>query len=243
MLSWRFHSISLWRCARWLGVALAAALVAGACGLDDRTLSDAKLLDSSAGATRPIQCGSPGDNACETCLYDECCEQAQACGLGSSCASYLGCVESCSADDVCTSRCAADYPTGFGDAVALSVCARSRCTICSGQAATESCDPTGPGACQSSADCDALEAGALEDLELALCPACEEALRSVTCQRCLSQQTGLSAGCSSCVASWLSCAVDNCLLYCQGGSDPESCSACMTDAGCTGQLASCGFAE
>jgi hypothetical protein len=243
MLSWCFQAIPSWRCARWPCLGLLAALVAGACRLDDRTLSDAKLLASGGGHLRQIECGSSGDNACETCLYDACCEQAQDCALGSSCASYYSCVAGCNSDEACSNRCAADYPSGVGDAVALSVCAGSRCTICSGQAPPQSCDPTGPGACQSSADCAALEAGALGDLELAACPPCEEGLLGAVCQRCLAQQSGLSAGCSSCVASWLSCAIDNCLLPCQGGGNPQACSSCMSDAGCTRQLASCGFAD
>jgi len=239
MLSWRFPSIPRWHCCRLLCAGLTAALLAGACGLDDRTLSDAPLLDSGGGTTRQLVCGSPGDNACDTCLYDACCEQARACGPGSSCASYFSCAESCNSDEACKNRCAADYPSGFGDAVALSVCAGSSCTICLGPAT--SCDPTGPGACQSSADCAVLEAGALNDLADVNCPACEQDLLGAACQRCLAQQTGLSAGCSSCVASWLSCAVDQCSVPCQRGSNPEGCWSCLSDAGCTGQFASCGF--
>jgi hypothetical protein len=226
---------------RLLSGGLWLALLAGACSLDDRSLSDAKLLRSSQ-TQSALECGSSGDNGCETCLYAECCEQAQSCGVGSACASYLSCATGCNSSASCLDACASQYPTGLGDAVALGVCASSQCSVCSGQAAsTLTCDPTGPGACQSSADCTALQAGALRDLDPSACAACQSDLGGTDCQRCLSRQTGLSVGCSSCVAVWLACAVDNCLIACQGGSDPEGCEQCMNDAGCTEQLRSCGF--
>jgi len=228
------------RWARFTGSIAAAAWLAGGCSLDDRTLSEPRQLDSG-GNPPTLECGTPGDNACETCLYDACCEQARVCGLGSPCAMYFDCVAGCNSDQLCKDSCGVQYPSGFGDAVALSACASSRCSVCSGLGSSQTCDPTGPGACQSALDCAALERGALQDLELSACPECNDDLHGSACRSCVSQQSGLSNGCSACVISALSCTVDDCLLPCQGGSDPNACERCITDAGCIQQLASCGF--
>ena len=236
---WLFPARSRrWR--RLAGSVAAAAWLAGGCSLDDRTLTEPRQLDSG-GDPPPLECGAQGDNACETCLYDACCEQARACGLGSPCARYFDCVAGCNSEQDCKDACGVQYPSGFGDAVALSVCASSRCSVCSGQGAAQTCDPTGPGACQSALDCAAIESGALQDLDLSGCPACNDDLHGSVCQSCLSQQSGLSSGCSACVLSALSCTVDYCLVPCQGGSDPSACERCMSSAGCIEQLASCGF--
>jgi hypothetical protein len=236
MASFRGRLAPAWTLTRWLCGALVAALAAGACELDDRTLTGAHLLDSR-------ECPSAGANECETCLYAQCCDEVLTCGAGSDCASYLDCVTRCNSVESCVNECGTSLPSGLGDAVSLYVCSGSQCTQCSGQAAAPTCDPGGPGDCQSTANCDAFAAGALEDLSLADCPACEAELQSTACKQCLQQQTGLSTNCSSCVTDWLSCAFQNCLATCQGGADPDGCERCMNDSGCTPQFQSCGFSD
>jgi hypothetical protein len=131
---------------------------------------------------------------------------------------------------------------GFGDALALGVCGQSQCPACNGDEgqAVGSCDPNGFGACQSPADCAALDNGALESLDVAACPACDD-LAAPACAMCLSYQTGLSERCSSCVADWVSCAVVNCVLECQVAADPIACDECVAASGCNTQLGTCGF--
>jgi len=188
-----------------------------------------------------VRCGAPGDNACEQCLYDACCDETRACAPDSACERYLNCAASCSGESTCLEGCAAASPTGFGDALALSVCMQSQCPVCSGERDTfEGCDPNGFGACQSASDCSALDSGALESLDVSTCPACED-LAAPTCAACLSDQTGLSAACSGCVADWLSCAVVSCFLECQVAADSAACSECLNVAGCNTQLDTCGF--
>jgi len=215
--------------AGWLGVL--------ACRLDDRVLSEAPDPLAS-GVTA---CGAQGSTACETCLYRDCCEQAQACGEGSSCVTYLTCIANCAGVEPCVDACATNYPSGFGDAVALSLCAQTECPACSNQVRTfDSCDPTGSGACESSNDCAALERGVWQELDIASCPACRDDVLGELCQRCLAAQTGLSEPCSSCMAQSISCLADYCLLSCQ--SEGSACDQCLDDARCTTQLAACAFA-
>jgi len=217
--------------------ALAGSLGMAACRLDDRVLSEGPGPGSGITA-----CGAQGSTACETCLFQDCCEQAQVCGEGSSCVTYLTCVAGCAGVDRCVDTCAVNYPSGFGDAVALSLCAQTECPACSNQARTfDSCDPTGSGACESTNDCTLLEQGVLQSLNAASCPDCSDDVLGQLCQRCLAAQTGLSGPCSSCMAQSISCLSDYCLLACQpdGAGD---CDLCLSDAGCTTQLAACAFA-
>ncbi|HWO12693.1 MAG TPA: hypothetical protein VNN80_24515 [Polyangiaceae bacterium] len=236
MASPRAKLAPAWTFARWSSGALLAALAAGACQLDDRTLTGSHLLDSR-------ECPATGANDCETCLFAQCCDEVLTCGAGSDCARYLECVTNCNSAESCIDNCAVALPSGFGDALSLYVCSGAHCTACSGQPAAPTCDPGGPGQCQSTDDCDAFAAGALEDLRLVDCSTCEANLQSTECKSCLSRQTGLSEGCSSCVSDWLSCTVDNCLASCQGSADPDACERCMSSAGCTPQFESCGFSN
>jgi hypothetical protein len=142
----------------------------------------------------------------------------------------------------CIDACGVNYPTGYGDAVALSVCAQSECLACSTQVRTfDTCDPTGSGACESANDCAALQAGVLQNLNSASCPDCTDDVLGQACQRCLAAQTGLSGACSSCMAQSIDCLADYCLLSCQGGASPD-CDQCSNNARCTTQLAACAFA-
>lgn len=233
------RSASARTAARLLRPAAGVLLVVAACRLDDRTLTSENL--DTSGELYGGVCGSSGANACQTCLYDRCCEQTQSCAAGSPCARYLSCVTGCNSEQACIDGCGIDEPTGFGDAVALSVCAGAQCTMCSEQTPARGCDPQGAGACQNADDCAALEAGALEALDVAVCPACDSDVLGAACQRCLADASGLSAGCSSCVAGWLSCIFDNCLLSCQDGANVEDCQRCTNGAGCTRELVACGF--
>lgn len=224
---------------RLLRPALGVLLVAGGCRLDDRTLTGRELDGSNelyGGA-----CGSAGANACQTCLYDRCCEQTQSCAAGSPCARYLTCVTGCNDEQACIDGCGIDEPTGFGDAVSLSVCANAQCTMCSDQAPAQGCDPLGDGACQNEDDCFELEAGALASLDVASCPACDADPLGADCERCLASSSGLSAACSGCVGLWLSCIFDNCLLSCQDDANVEGCQRCTTNSGCTRVFVECGF--
>src|SRR6186713_2145916 len=143
------------RLAPLLLAGVAGSLWGAACGLDDRVLTAAPSPPGSSVTT----CGAQGSTACETCLYRDCCEQAQVCGEGSSCATYLTCVAACANVERCVDACATNSPSGFGDAVALSTCARTECPACFTQAPTfDSCDATGSGACESTNDCNLLEA-------------------------------------------------------------------------------------
>jgi hypothetical protein len=225
------------RLAPLLLAGVAGSLWGAACGLDERVLT-APPSPPGSGVT---SCGEQGSTACETCLYRDCCEQAQVCGEGSSCATYLTCVAGCGSVERCVDACAINSPSGFGDAVALSTCARTQCSACFSQApAIDSCDPTGSGACDSSNDCALLEQGVLRSLDVASCPECTGDVVGQSCQRCLAGQTGLSGPCSSCMAQLSSCLTDYCLLSCQ----PEAaggCDQCLLEAGCTPQLAACAF--
>ena len=228
---------------RLLAAAMVVAAIHAGCSLDDRVLTEAPSGSGGSGGGGGGRCQLGSDNPCEECLATYCCDEASACGAGSACIVYLNCAEACAGDQNCLNRCAANSPAGFGDALALGVCSQTQCPVCGGVErgeAFETCDPNGFGSCQSSADCSALSSGALESLDVATCPACEE-LGAPECASCLSAQTGLSVACSGCVAEWLSCAVVNCVLECEVAADSVACSDCLALAGCTTQLGSCGF--
>jgi hypothetical protein len=222
-----------------------SVLAAGACAIDERKLSDVDLrsMGGTAGSGgQSAQCPVQGANACETCLFASCCSEARACAAGSSCVDYLQCAAACSGAETCLNTCATNSPTGFGDAVALGVCSQTKCSVCSGAPAFEGCDESGTGACENAADCGALRADALANLDVESCDACDANLLEPGCARCLSQASGLSETCSSCVASWLSCAVRRCASACQASAGQNVCEQCLTNAGCNAQLAGCGFA-
>ena len=224
------------RLKRLVLAGLAVPLWVAACRLDDRVLSEGPSLPNGA-----IGCGMRGSTACETCLYRDCCEQAQVCREGSECVTYLTCFEGCAGVASCRSACAVSYPSGFGDAAALGLCAQSECVACSDQARFEACEPTGAGACESTNDCTALEQGVLQELDAANCPDCRDDVLGQACQRCLAVETGLSGPCTSCIAQSISCLTDYCLLACQPDAD-AGCDQCLSSAGCTSQLAACAFA-
>lgn len=221
------------------GLAL-VALLHGGCSIDDRVLRERSASGGSSGGGG--RCDGPTSNACEACLFESCCSEAQACGEGSECLDYLGCAESCAGDQACVAQCGDESPRGLLDALDLGVCSQRQCPACAAQrdAAFDGCNPSGAGACESAEDCSALEAGAFENLDVGACPDCEE-LTSSNCVRCLSERTGLSEDCSECVAEWLSCAVVNCLLECEIAADEMACQQCLNLAGCTTELGSCGF--
>ncbi len=235
-----------WRWTRLLaGLGLGLGVwVGGGCGIDNRVLTSEDLPSGGAGRRGASDCDAEPADACEACIYASCCEQAEACGAGSACLTYLRCAEACAGDAACENRCATASPSGFGDALALGLCSQTECAACTGEAAAfDSCDPNGGGACQSVNDCSALNAGALEELDTVACSACDADLLARGCSECLSTQTGLSQACSSCVAEWMACAVVNCLLPCDVGTDPEECQACLMSMGCTAQLGVCAFAR
>lgn len=235
------------RAYRFCSVLRLALVVVGGCALDDRTLSSVDLEASggsagSAGEFGLRQCNSQGDSACETCLYANCCLEARACGPNSRCVDYLQCATACSGDATCLNACASDSPIGFGAAAALGVCSQTQCSVCSGaDVAFEGCAPDGSGACENVGDCSALAQGAFEALNVASCEACAMNLLGPVCARCLSNNSGLSEPCSSCMASWVACAVGSCSYVCDINPDAPACGQCVADAGCKTQLASCGF--
>jgi len=241
-------SLSPWCWARALLLLGGGALAYTGCSVDDRVLTDADLgaagASGGAGMGGAVDCSATPANACEACLYTSCCDEAQACGAGSTCASYFRCADDCDGDVTCENQCAAGSPAGFGDAVALGVCSQTNCEACSGRqaAAVESCDPNGGGACQSEADCATLADGALTDVDTVACAGCDVNLLDPSCAECLSGQTGLSEPCSACVAEWLACAVESCLSPCDVAGDPVGCQSCLESRGCNTRLGSCGFA-
>ncbi len=238
--------VGLWALLFRLGSLLGfGALAASACAVDDRQLSDVDLRGSGGMAGsggQALECDAEGANACETCLSADCCTEARACVAGSRCVEYLQCAAACNSDEPCLNACAADSPTGFGSALALGVCSQTKCAVCSGGSPPfEACDETGTGSCENAGDCGALRSNALAELDVAGCAACDPDLLAPACARCLSAASGLSVSCSSCVASWLSCAVRSCAYACQGSAGQDACEPCLTNAGCNAELAACGF--
>jgi hypothetical protein len=206
------------------------------CSIDGRELSGEDLVSGS-------ECPSVGANACQTCLFEDCCSESLACREGSDCLDYLGCVERCSGDVACATNCRQEYPRGLAAAGNLEGCGRSECATECAQAgaAPSACNTQGSGTCENPADCAALASEGWAELGEDACPACGM-LDGAGCAACLSEQTGLSFGCASCVSDWLFCAAFGCYQQCGEGADEAECSRCLASAEqCNSRFASCGF--
>jgi hypothetical protein len=66
--------------------------------------------------------GTSGRSACDACLRDTCCAQANACFSNGSCRSVLTCVTSCGGGSACTQQCFDSYPSGASAASSLYAC-------------------------------------------------------------------------------------------------------------------------
>lgn len=79
----------------------------------------------SSGADAGTTCsltGSSGRGACDVCLRDSCCPEANACFSNSSCRSILSCVTSCGGGSTCVQQCFSAYSSGAAAASALYSC-------------------------------------------------------------------------------------------------------------------------
>lgn len=66
--------------------------------------------------------GSTGIAACDQCLRESCCSQANACFANSSCRSVISCVNSCGGGSTCMQQCFSSYPSGASLASSLYSC-------------------------------------------------------------------------------------------------------------------------
>ncbi|MDQ3367330.1 MAG: hypothetical protein M3680_18050 [Myxococcota bacterium] len=77
----------------------------------------------------PPTCGGLGSDklACDTCLRDQCCDEARTCGTNSSCLSYWDCVLACDGSPSCQLQCDDAYPTGAAPYEGLRDCLLDSC--------------------------------------------------------------------------------------------------------------------
>ncbi len=77
----------------------------------------------------PQTCGGLGSQnpACESCMKQDCCDEAASCGNSSSCFPYWDCVIACNGDSFCESQCEDDYPAGVGSFEGLRDCLLDNC--------------------------------------------------------------------------------------------------------------------
>lgn len=81
------------------------------------------------GNTTPPTCGGLGsDNiACDTCMHEQCCDEASACGEAQSCLSYWDCTLACDGDPACDADCQDLYPGGIAPYEGLRDCLLDSC--------------------------------------------------------------------------------------------------------------------
>lgn len=74
-------------------------------------------------------CGGLGSQnaACETCMENECCSEASACGNSATCLDYWDCAVACNGDAGCRDECDALYPSGAAPYEALRDCLLDNC--------------------------------------------------------------------------------------------------------------------
>ena len=77
----------------------------------------------------PTTCGGLGsDNAaCDSCMHDSCCDEAEACGTTTSCLSYWDCTLACNGDPSCQNQCEYTYPGGIAPYEGLRDCLLDSC--------------------------------------------------------------------------------------------------------------------
>lgn len=75
-------------------------------------------------------CGGLGSDkvACDTCMKQECCSEAAACGGSSSCFPYWDCWIACDGDPSCEATCRDTYPSGVGPFEGLRGCLLDNCS-------------------------------------------------------------------------------------------------------------------
>lgn len=145
-----------------LALVLSAAACRGVLGLDER-----RHVDDVCGGVRF------GDETCGVCVVQACCDALAACQSEPDCARTFTCIAACAAgDDACRRGCRADYPTGFGDALAgVLACQASACSPacdlpCGGYVyPDEACAACEPQCCDQATAC----ASDAECLALAFC--------------------------------------------------------------------------
>ena len=81
------------------------------------------------GGTTTQTCGGLGSDlvACDSCMRDECCSEATACGNSQSCLKYWDCVLLCDGDPGCKASCEDLYPGGAGPYEGLRDCLLDNC--------------------------------------------------------------------------------------------------------------------
>ncbi len=74
-------------------------------------------------------CGGLGSDkvACDTCMRDQCCDEASACGTTQSCLRYWDCTLACDGDPSCKAECEATYPSGIAPYEGLRDCLLDNC--------------------------------------------------------------------------------------------------------------------
>jgi len=77
-----------------------------------------------------MSCGLQSSKpACNTCLVQNCCSQAQACANSSECIALLNCINACAmGDTACENNCGTQHQSGVAPYNAVGMCMQSNCT-------------------------------------------------------------------------------------------------------------------
>jgi hypothetical protein len=78
---------------------------------------------------QPQTCGGLGSQnpACESCMKQDCCDEAASCGNSSQCFPAWDCAIACNGDTFCEADCQDAYPSGYGAFENLRECLLDNC--------------------------------------------------------------------------------------------------------------------
>ena len=85
--------------------------------------------EAGGGPTTPPVCGGLGSHiaACDSCMKENCCSEATACGTSATCLDYWDCRVACNGDPTCITNCNNQYPSGKAPYENLSNCLLDSC--------------------------------------------------------------------------------------------------------------------
>lgn len=122
------------RALNGLRLATWSCLLAALCACGDSAGGGGDAPDGGAatGAGAPAMpgaCGDfGGDNACASCISEQCCVEASACDTSAECLSLVDCARQCDANaSACRANCANDSPMGRGFYNELLLCMGEQC--------------------------------------------------------------------------------------------------------------------
>jgi hypothetical protein len=121
----------------------ALAACAAACAAGDTQCAQACLSANPSGISDALTLGDCASSACaqqcptatalspcESCAFENCASQMNACVANAECTALIACVQDCGGDDFCNAGCYFDHEGGQDGAQAVQDCVAAPCPAC-----------------------------------------------------------------------------------------------------------------